>query len=164
MKKFSLTLLLFVAFTFISTTPVSALSVAVHVPEKYTDVVAGERLYFEIDVKYPENPSRKDLRLGYEILKDGKVIAQAKVLKAIQTQASFMDFIIIPESAEQGLHVIKVKISDYDLLSEEIEASFHVTSGGAGQIRIYFYILLGVVILVGILVVVNIVIMRKRRE
>ncbi len=160
-KKICLVFIGMIVFSLISATSVSALSVAVHVPEKYTDVVAGERLYFEIDIKYPENPSIKDLRLGYEILKDGKVIAQAKVLKAIQTQASFMDFIVIPESTGQGLHVIKVKISDYDLLSEEIEASFHVTSGSGGQIKMYFFILLGVVVLVGILVVVSIITGKK---
>lgn len=162
MKKFSLIFILFIVFSFISVTPVSALSVVVHVPEKYTDVVAGERLYFEIEVKYPENPSRKDLRLNYEILKDDEVIAQSKVLKAIETQASFMDFVVIPESADSGLHIIKVKISDYGDLSEEIEASFHVTSGDGGQIRMYFFILLGVVVLVGILVVVDIMVGKRR--
>jgi len=149
-------------FCFISIASVSALSVVVHVPEKYTDVRAGERFYFEIEIKYPENPSRKDLRLNYEILKGDEVIAQSKVLKAVETQASFIDFIVIPESAEKGLHVIKVKISDYEVLSEEVEASFHVTSAGSNQIKIYFFILLGVVILVGILVVVDIILSRKR--
>jgi len=153
-----------IIFNFISVVPISALSVAVHVPEKYTDVQAGERFYFEIEVKYPENPSRKDLRLGYEILKDGEVVAQSKVLKAIETQASFMDFIVVPESAEKGIHIIKVKISDYENLGEEVEASFHVVTSGGEQIKMYFFILLGVTILVGILVVVNIVIGRKERS
>jgi hypothetical protein len=151
-------------FILVSMTSVSALSVVTHVPEKYTDVVAGERFYFEIEIKYPENPSRKDLRLSYEILtEEKKIIAQAKVLKAIETQASFMDFIVIPESAEKGMHIIKVKIQDYEDLSEEVEASFHVTSGSGGQIKVYFFILLGVVILVGLLVVINIVISKRRR-
>ncbi len=162
MKKRVLIILFVLGFYFISLTSVSALSIAVHVPEKYTDVVAGERFYFEIEVKYPENPSRKDLRLGYEILKDGEVIAQAKVLKAIETQASFMDFIVIPESADSGMHIIKVKISDYEGLSEEVEASFHVTTNKGEQIKTYFFILLGVIILVGILVVVNIVLSRRK--
>jgi hypothetical protein len=151
-----------ILFGFISIASVSALSVTVHVPEKYTDVVAGERFYFEIVVKYPENPSRKDLRLEYNIMKDGETIAQSKVLKAIETQASFMDFIVIPESAENGMHIIKVKIQDYESLSEEVEASFHVTPSGGGQIKLYFFILLGVVILVGILVVVSIFLNRKK--
>ena len=145
-----------IAIFLINIASVSALSITAHVPEKYTDVVAGERLYFEIELKYPENPSRKDLKLNYEILKDNEVIAQAKVLKAIETQASFMDFIVIPESAEKGMHVIKIKISDYETLSEEVEASFYVTSEGGEQIKIYFFILLGVIILVGVLVVVSI--------
>ena len=139
--KRKLMLLMILGF-FISLTSVSALNIAVHVPEKYTDVQAGERFYFEIEVKYPENPSRKDLRLNYEILKDNEIIAQSKVLKAIETQASFIDFIVIPKSAEKGLHLIKVKISDYGGLNEEVEASFQVVKRG-GQLKLYFFILLG---------------------
>ncbi len=161
MRKIYLVVIGMIFLSFISMVSVSALSVVVHVPEKYTDVIAGERFYFEIEVKYPENPSRKDLRLNYEILKDGEIIAQSKVLKAIETQASFMDFIVIPESAEEGMHVIKVKISDYEDLSEEVEASFHVTSESGGQIKTYFFVLLGVVILVGVLVVIDIVVSKR---
>ena len=151
-----------VSLFLINLVSVSALSIVTHVLEKYTDVVAGERFYFEIEIKYPENPSRKDLKLNYEILKDNEVIAQAKVLKAIETQASFMDFIVIPESAEKGMHIIKVKISDYEGLDEEVEASFQVVSNSSDQIKFYFFILLGVIILVGILVVVSVVWKRKK--
>jgi len=160
MRKFIPIMFILSLFCFISIASVSALSVVVHVPEKYTDVRAGERFYFEIEIKYPENPSRKDLRLNYEILKGEEIIAQSKVLKAVETQASFIDFIVIPESAEKGLHTIKVKISDYGGLSEEVEASFHVLGGG-GQIKTYFFILLGAVLFVGILVVVNIILSRR---
>ena len=150
MRGFSLVVVLLVL---LSIANVSALSVVVHVPEKYTDVYAGERFYFEIDVKYPENTARKDLRLKYEILKDGEVLAQSNVLKAIETQSSFIDFIVIPESAKEGLYDIKVIISDYENLSEEVSASFHVINDEAGQIRFYFFLLLGAVILVGGLIV-----------
>jgi hypothetical protein len=145
---------------FISISSISALSVVVHVPEKYTDVNAGERFYFEIEVKYPENPSRKDLRLNYEILKDDKIIAESQVLKAIETQASFMDFIVIPESAKSGLHIIKVKITDYEGLSEEVSASFQVIKSSS-EIKKYFFILLGAVVIVGFLVVWQIFKLRK---
>jgi len=149
---------------FFSIASLSALSIVVHVPEKYTDVQAGERFYFEIEIKFPENPSRQDLRLGYEILdEENNVIAQSKVLKAIETQASFIDFIVIPESAKKGLHVIKVGVSDYEVLSEEVSASFNVVRG-EGQLKLYFFILLGVIILVGVLVVINIFITRGRRR
>ena len=161
MRKLISILFILSFFYFISMPFVSALSVVVHVPEKYTEVNAGERFYFEIEIKYPENPSRQDLRLEYEIIAEGgEVIAQSKVLKAIETQASFIDFIVIPESAKKGLHIIGVKISDYADLSEEVSASFNVVSRG-GQLKIYFFILLGATILVGILVFINIIIGRK---
>ena len=37
---------------------VSAFGASVHVPEKYTQVSAGERFYFTLDIKYPENIER----------------------------------------------------------------------------------------------------------
>jgi len=162
MRKFISILFILSFFYFFSIVSVSALSIVIHVPEKYTDVQAGERFYFEIEVKYPENPSRKDLRLNYEIVdKENNVIAQSKVLKAVETQASFIDFIVIPESAKKGLHIIKIKIADYEDLSEEVEASFHVVSSGS-KLKLYFFILLGATVLVGILVMINIFITKEK--
>lgn len=155
---FFLTLALFVA------APVYALSLVVHVPEKYTDIEAGERFYFEIEIKYPENPSRKDLRLLYEIKKDDELIAKSKVLKAIETQASFVDFIVIPESAKTGLHIITVEVTDYEDLRKEVSASFYVAEGRGVQIRKYFLILLGAVIFVGLLGLIQIYIVRSIRK
>ena len=163
MKKYILIILLILTLNFLSLASVSALSIVVHVPEKYTDVQAGERFYFEIGVEYPENPSRKDLRLNYEILtQEGEVIAQSKILKAIETQASFIDYILIPESAETCRCNIIIKISDYGDLSEEVSTSFNIVSKKTEQIKTYFFILLAATILVGILVVINIIIRRKR--
>ena len=79
---------------------VKALSISADIPEKYAEIQAGERLYFEIDIKYPENPKRKDLHLNYVVTKDNETIAQSQVLKAIETQAQFLDFIVIPESSK----------------------------------------------------------------
>jgi len=162
MKKLILIIILFIVF-FNNLSYVSALSIVVHVPEKYTDVQAGERFYFEIEVKFPENPSRQDLRLNYEIAdEDNNLIAQSKVLKAIETQASFIDFIVIPENTKSGLHIIKVGVSDYEVLNEEVSASFNVISKGSGKLKTYFFILLGATIIVGILVVVSIVLGKRR--
>ena len=163
-KKIKITFLLsiVVAVFVFNAGPVYALSIMVHVPEKYTDVEAGERFYFELEIKYPENPRRKDLRLNYIITDEsGETIAQAKYLKAIETQASFMDYIVIPESAKGGLHVINVKVGDYEGLDEEVSASFHVVGSKSAQLKLYFFILLGVIALVGILVIVNIVVSRR---
>lgn len=152
MKKLILLMIFFLIPGLINISSASALSIVVHVPEKYIDVYAGDRFYFEIEVKYPENPSRKDLTLDYEILKDNNVIAKSKVLKAIETQASFIDYIVIPESAETGMYMINVKISDYEGLSEEVSASFHIINDKSVEIKMYFLILLGVISVVGGLV------------
>lgn len=142
----------------------SALSVVVHVPEKYTAVHAGERFYFEIEVKYPENPHRKDLRLEYEIRDmDGKLLAQSKVLKAIETQASFIDFIVIPEVADTGLHIINVKVTDYESLNKEVSASFHVTGESSENMTLYLLAILVAVILVTSLSIIQLIILRKKQ-
>jgi hypothetical protein len=134
---------------------VLALSAAVHVPEKYTDVLAGERFYFEIEIKYPENISRKDLKLQYDITKNGEIISQSKFLKAVETQASFMDYVVIPASIEKGLYEIRVKISDYQSLNEETSASFYVKSAN-NSLFYYFLVLLGAIIIFGIFVAIEI--------
>jgi len=158
MRKMMFCFILFLSLIINIVAPVSALSLVVHVPEKYTDVTAGERFYFEIEIKYPENPNRKDLRLEYEILTEaGDLVSQSKALKAVETQASFIDFIVIPESAESGLHIISVKVKDYESLSEEVSSSFHVKGAGSDQVMVYLMIILGAIVLVGILVILSII-------
>lgn len=134
----------------------SSLSATINIPEKYVNVNAGERIYFEIQVKYPENPQRKDLRLTYEIFNIyGELISEAKVLKAIETQASFVDFLIIPDNAESGLYKINVKIKDYQLLNEEVSSTFNVHKGNIEELKIYFFILLASIFFIGFLVILN---------
>lgn len=138
-------------FLLCPTSIVFALSAQVHIPEKYTDVKAGERLYFELEIRYPENPTRKDLRLEYEIVKDDEVIAKSKFLKAVETQASFMDYVVIPESANGGLYEIRVQVKDYEKLSEEVSASFKVINKD-NELKIYFYIIVGLIVALGIII------------
>ncbi len=142
---------------------VLALNVGVNVPEKYTNVGAGERFYFELDVKYPENPSRKDLRLTYQILEGETVLSESQVLKAVEAQASFIDFVVIPDNARSGIHTIKVTVSDYGQLRGEVSATFYVVAKPADQIRLYFFLLLGAIGLVGFLVVVNIILVKRQK-
>ena len=139
---------IFLAAVFRPYSDVQALSVSVHVPEKYTEVMAGERFYFELEIRYPENPARKDLRLEYDITKNGEIVAQSKFLKAVETQASFMDYVVIPQSAQKGLYEIKVKISDYENLNEEASATFNVAAKD-NSLMIYFFILLGAILALG---------------
>ena len=138
------------AFFLLFSTTVSSLSIVTHVPEKYVEVQAGERFYFDVDIKFPENPERIDLRLHYQIKKDGKLISESKTLKAVETQISFLDFIVIPESAKPGMYTISVGVSDYEDLSQEVSSTFYVTKSGlSGQLQIYFIILIAAIVIVG---------------
>lgn len=147
----SIGIVIFLTLMFMPLYKTDALTINIHIPERYTDVSAGERVYFEVDIKFPENPSRRDLQLFYEIEHDGEVVAQAQFLKAIETQASFIDYIVLPESASTGLHTIRANIQDYQELDEEVSATFFVTA--RPSIVVYFYILLGAIASVGVLVV-----------
>jgi hypothetical protein len=142
---------------------VSPLSISVHVPEKYTTVNAGDRFYFEVDIKYPENPRRKDLQFEYSITdSEGNLISRSKALKAVETQASFVDFIVIPEDVKTGLYFINVKVSDYEALSQEVSSSFSVKEKTNDQTRIYFLILLIAICILSVLVITQMVKSRKK--
>lgn len=139
-----------------------ALNIAARIGDQYTEVSGGDRLYFEVDIKYPENPRRKDLRIEYQILEEGEMIASEKVLRAVETQASFLDYIVVPQSATKGIKELNVIIEDYETLHEEVSATFRVIKG-KDQVEIYFFVLLGAILLVMILVIFQIIANKRRR-
>lgn len=163
MKKAKLFALIFITYCLFAALEAHALSVEVYVPEKYTIVEAGERFYFQIDIKYPENPKRKDLRMIYQIKKGEELIAESKFLKAVETQASFMDFIVMPENVQKGLYFINVVVSDYENLREEISATFHIIASKRKEIQTYFFIILGAIIIVAILISAQIWLIKRSR-
>lgn len=143
--------------------PAHALNIAARISDQSTEVTGGDRLYFEVEIKYPENPRRKDLRIEYQILEDGQSIASEKVLRAVETQASWLDYIVVPQSTKSGIKELRVIIEDYEALHQEVSATFKVLKG-KNQIETYFFILLGAILLVVILVAFQIAADRRRRR
>lgn len=131
-------------------THAQAISIAARVSDQSTEVMGGDRMYFEVEVKYPENTRRKDLRIEYQMVEDGEVIARERVLRAVETQMSFLDYMVVPKSAKGGMHELMVIVEDYEDLHEEVSASFKVNKG-ADQVTVYFFILLGAILLVSTL-------------
>jgi len=127
----------------------------IHIPEKYKDIFPGERFYFEMGINYPENPTRKDLNFEYNITKDGEIIYQSEVLKSIEKQASFTDYLVLPNSAEKGTYEIRVKITDNENLNEETFANFNVKSKD-NSIFYYFLVLAGAIIAFATFVLIEI--------
>jgi hypothetical protein len=143
---------------------VSAMSISVGIPEKYSEIRAGEKVYFETEVKWPENAGRKDLRIEYSVKnKAGAEVAYLKVLKAIETQASFMDAISIPESVPPGMYKIYAKLSDYTNLNQEVAASFNVAKPG-NNTQTYLFIIIGLLSVVAIFVIGEMFILTRRKN
>ena len=143
---------------------VSAMTINVSVPEKYSEIKAGEKVYFETEVKWPENNGRKDLRIEYSVKnKAGGEVAYLKVLKAIETQASFMDAISIPESVSPGTYKISAKFSDYGSLSEDVAASFRV-SKNTNSTQNYLIAIIGMLGVIAVFVVTELFVLTKRNN
>jgi hypothetical protein len=163
MKKILIVLLgmLFVLTLFANL--VYAMTATINIPEKYSEVIAGEKVYFETEIKWPENDGRKDLKIEYSIKnQNGEEIAYLKVLKAIETQASFMDSISIPESTKPGIYKIYLNIMDYNELNQEIVVSFNIIH--KKNLFNYLPIILGVFGLIAVLVVVELFILIKKKR
>jgi hypothetical protein len=143
---------------------VSAMSITIGISDKYSEVKPGEKVYFETVVKWPENVGRKDLRIEYSI-KDikGQEIAYLKVLKAVETQASFMDSISIPDSIQPGMYKISAKFSDYSNLDQEVVASFSVTKGN-GDISTYLFVIIGLLGAILIIVIAEMYFIIRRNN
>jgi len=142
----------------------SAMTMTISIPAQYSEVKAGGTVYFETDVKWPENDTRKDLRIEYSVKNaDGKEVAYLKVLKAIETQASFMDPIPISESTKPGLYKIYATISDYEDLDQEVAVSFNVTKSGS-NIQTYLIIIAGALGAAILFVVIEIFVLIKKKK
>jgi len=126
---------------------VSSLSLDLSIPKEYSEVVSGESVYFQINVKYPENTLRQDLVLEYKILdENGKVLARLETLKAIETQFSLFESIVVPKDLVSGMYVLNVQVSSGGILMNEINTSFNVVDEKESLLVIFLIIFLGAVI------------------
>jgi hypothetical protein len=140
-------LILFVKFS-------SAMTATVNIPEKYSEVLAGDQIYFETEIKWPENTERKDLRIEYTIKdKNNQTIAYLKVLRAIETQASFMDSISIPESTKAGTYTIFLTLTDYEELNQEVAASFNIIEKPTDKMAYYIIAIVATIILISVVLI-----------
>lgn len=143
-KKFIIVMFLLISSIFV----VSALTISIEIPEKYANVLAGDQVYFEINVKYPENLERIDLMLEYEIFDEqGQLIAQSSMLKDIETQLSTFDSMTVPEGSKPGLYTIVVDIKGIENSTGKASVSFNVVNEEVN----WSVIILGVAFLLSVL-------------
>lgn len=124
------------------------LEASVFVPEKYQRVQAGEMLQFQTSIKNIARSGRHDVQLDYYIKKNEIVITHSRELKAVETQASFLASIKVPEETLPGIYEIEVQINE----EESALATFYVTSSDIGQIQTYLIVLIIAIIIVGVMI------------
>ena len=142
----------------------SALTMTITVPEQYQEISAGQSISVQTTILWPENTGRQDLRIEYSVKdSDGNEIAYAKELRAVETQATFVKSIPIPESTKSGTYKIYAQIDNYTGFNEQIAASFKVDAS-QNLFQVYVFVILGVVLLIAILVVVELFVLIKKKR
>jgi len=139
---------------------VSALDVSLSIPDKYQKVQAGERLFFEVQLENIESAGRHDISLDYIIKKNDVVITSRRELKAVETQASFLGSIKVPEETISGTYDIEVKVNDESVS----QSSFFVKSSELAQVKIYLLLLTIVIIIIGFLIFWELHKLNKRKR
>lgn len=124
------------------------LELSVVIPEKYQRVKAGESLQFQVSMKNIQTTGRHDIQLDYFIKKNEITVSDRRELKAVETQASFLSSITVPEETLPGIYDIEVQINE----QESASVTFHVIGNELGQIKTYLIILIVAIVVVGILI------------
>jgi len=126
-----------------------AIDVSVSIPDKYQEIGVGGTLFFKVDLQDQQNVGRHDISLKYDVKKGGDedIIVSSRELKAIETQASFLSSIMIPNSAESGIYNIVVTVND----KESASAAFYIRGlSTEGTIDFYLVILFTIVVIGGL--------------
>ncbi len=144
MKRWRIMFFVFIVILFASQF-ISAFELSVTIPDKYQEIQAGETLQFQIAIKNIEKAGRHDIQLDYQLKKGSIILNSRRELKAVETQASFLSSIKVPEETPSGIYTIEVIVNE----KEEVSTNFNVKSSEMAQIKIYLVILIGAIVIVG---------------
>jgi hypothetical protein len=125
---------------------VHAFDIEIKIPSRYSEVKAGEEVGFDVDIDYSENPTRKEIKLEYEIKKDDEVIFKDEDLKFIESSALFAKFITVPENVSTGLYTLNVRVTEFDNVLKTDSANFYAVGNQEERIKMYFLFALGLAI------------------
>lgn len=136
---------------------ISSLDIIVSFPSE-PEVKAGDKIYFEVDVRYPENFERKDLYIIHSV-KDmsGKEVLTFQSLRAIQNRISFVDYVFIPSNFETGNYIFEIDVNDGEKNLGQSKLSFFVLNEDEINFKQAFYILFASMIFIAFLVILDII-------
>ncbi len=114
--------------------------IEVEVPKTYEIVKPGETVWFTTKLINLANDKRSDVTLTYNIIdKDNNIIASKSETVAVETQASFVSNIKLPENVEQGTFMIRATSDPLDSKfgTSHSEINFDVLYGAEKQFNLY---------------------------
>jgi hypothetical protein len=124
-------------------------TLSVSIPENHEKVQAGEMLQFKLEIENIQKAGRHDIQLDYYIKKNDIVINHRRELKAVETQASFLSSIKVPEETLPGIYDIEVGIDD-EILGMD---TFYVKSSDERSTLTYLKIIAFSIIIIGAVVI-----------
>jgi len=87
------------------------LNIEIEIPPQYQTATPGQEIYFTTKILNLASQERMDITLKYELLTQGNSIISTKSKTvAIETQASFVGDLTIPDDLEEGQYVLAVKV------------------------------------------------------
>ncbi len=159
MKKGKIIFSFFIAILF-ALQFISAFELSVTIPDKYQEIQAGETLQFQIAIKNIEKAGRHDIQLDYQLKKGSIILNSRRELKAVETQASFLSSIKVPEETPSGIYTVEVIVNE----KEEVSTNFNVKSSEMAQIKMYLILLIVAILVVGGLISLELHRLAKRRR
>lgn len=111
-KNSFIALLLIISFNLVSPADdFSSYNIEIDLPDEYENVVAGDKIWFATKIFNLVNKERIDIVLDYSLIDDAGAIINSKTeTVAIQTQASFVGTLNIPDSAHKGVYSLEIQI------------------------------------------------------
>lgn len=124
-------------------------NVEISLPNSYKSVSAGEEIWFTVKTVNLGSENRVDITLNYQIIGlNNEVISSKSQTLAIETQASFVGRISLPENASPGKYALKVTLNPIGASSvAQSQVTFDVVAKKTDAQTIkYIYILLAAVL------------------
>ena len=140
----------------------SAANLAVRIQNAAQEVVGGDRLYFDVDMDYPENTIDKTVTLEYQIFDGEDLILSEKSERGIGKRISFTDYMIVPTSVTSGTKTLIITVHGSDSGLEEVASGTFRVLKGKDQVTMYGWIVLVASIPATVLLIAQIFFMRMK--
>jgi len=135
----------------------------IEIPSQYRDVFAGEKVHFTTKIINLGGQQRMDIILEYRIAREDEEISFKRETVAIETQASFVGNIVIPDKTKPGNYVLQVQIiGEGDRTLSEGKVSFNV-SERAGVVKFILKYKWQILLILAILVLIPVLYIKRKR-